>query len=88
MSVPTPSDEIVFKQTKERYEYENKVSDGIDIAATNLVGWSGLILSVLLAGGGILISKGGVVLTKLESTTVAIYRDIIIYLLSCCICWI
>ncbi len=42
---------------RRRYDFENKDSDNSDISASNLVGWNGLIISVLLAGGGLLISK-------------------------------
>lgn len=54
----TESERIIFEQIQERYEFENKTSVNIDNSATNLVGWNGLIISVLLTGGGILISRG------------------------------
>ena len=54
----SPVEKFIFKQIKEQYEFENDESTYIDTAATNLIGWNGLIISVLLTGGGILISKG------------------------------
>lgn len=48
---------FIFERIKDRYDTENKTSDSIDISASNLVGWNGLIISVLLAGGGFLLSS-------------------------------
>jgi hypothetical protein len=53
----TASSKLFLDEAKHRYEQENSVANNIESGATNLVGWSGLIISVLLSGGGIIVSK-------------------------------
>src|SRR5947208_111112 len=54
---PTPSSNLFLAEAESRYKQENALAGNIEPAATNLVGWNGLIISVLLTGGGILLSR-------------------------------
>jgi hypothetical protein len=66
---PSPTEQFVFERIKEQYDFENEDSIHIDSAATNLVGWNGLVISVLLTGGGLLITRG----TEIKLSSVEAY---------------
>jgi hypothetical protein len=55
---PSARERIFFEQIQDTYNFQHRISNSLDTSAANLVGWNGLILSVLLTGGGILISRG------------------------------
>jgi hypothetical protein len=49
-------DRFIHDEIVKRYEQDTNNANNIDTLATNLVGWNGLMISVLLTGGGFLIS--------------------------------
>lgn len=53
------NEEFIFERVKERYEFENERFLGVENKASNLIGWTGLFLSILMAGGSILFLKTG-----------------------------
>jgi hypothetical protein len=53
---PTPTEQFIFDQVKERYNYEYTRLAALDGKANNLLGLIGIILSIVLAGNGILFS--------------------------------
>lgn len=55
MSTTDPqNDDFIFERVKERYEFENERFLGMENKASSLIGWSGLFLSILIAGGSTL----------------------------------
>jgi hypothetical protein len=48
------NEDFIFERVKERYEFENERFLGVENKASNLIGWTGLFLSILMAGGSIL----------------------------------
>jgi hypothetical protein len=48
---PPARDRIFFEQIRDTYKFQHKISANLDTSAANLVGWNGLIISVLLTGG-------------------------------------
>lgn len=54
---PTANEKFIFEQVKDRYNAENTRSQNMTVKASNLVGWVGLIISVVLAGGGVLFTS-------------------------------
>jgi hypothetical protein len=53
----TASAQLFFDGAVHRYQQENAIARNIESAGTNLVGWNGLIISVFLSGGGIIVSR-------------------------------
>ena len=53
---PTPTEQFIFDQVRERYNYEYTRLNALDGKANNLLGLIGIILSIVLAGNGILFS--------------------------------
>jgi hypothetical protein len=53
---PTPTEQFIFDQVRERYNYEYTRLTALDGKANNLLGLIGIILSIVLAGNGILFS--------------------------------
>ena len=51
---PTSTEQFIFDQVKEKYDFENTRSNALDSKANNLLGLIGIILSIVLAGNGIL----------------------------------
>jgi len=54
---PTANEQFIFDQIKERYDFEHSRHHNLDTKAGTLVGWIGLVISVMLAGGGLLFSN-------------------------------
>jgi hypothetical protein len=50
--------EFIYDELKHRYDSIERESENINTSASTIVGWNGLIISVLLTGGGLLISRG------------------------------
>jgi uncharacterized membrane protein YoaK (UPF0700 family) len=50
---------FIYEQVKARYEFEHQRSSDLDTKSSGLVGWIGLIISILLAGGATLFSRQG-----------------------------
>jgi hypothetical protein len=48
------TDKFIYEQVKIRYEFEHTRTTNLDNKSSNLVGWIGLIISVLSLGSGIL----------------------------------
>ena len=44
------NDDFIFERVKERYEFENEGFLGVENKASNLIGWTGLFLSILMQG--------------------------------------
>lgn len=51
------SDDFIFGEVKVRYEFEHDRSSQLDSKASALVGWIGLIITVILAVGNVLFSS-------------------------------
>ncbi len=53
----TPTEQFIYEEVKRRYDFEFERARDLDNKAGNLVGWIGLIISIILAGGGILFTR-------------------------------
>jgi hypothetical protein len=54
-----PNYKFIFEQVKERYDLEHARGENLDSKAGSLVGWIGLIISILFASGGVLFARTG-----------------------------
>jgi hypothetical protein len=59
MNAPTDieNQKFIYEQVKGRYEFEYQRCSDLDTKSSGLVGWIGLIISILLAGGATLFSR-------------------------------
>jgi hypothetical protein len=46
----TEADKFIYEQVKDRYEFEHNRTGNLDNKSSNLIGWIGLIISVLSIG--------------------------------------
>ena len=51
------AEEFIYEQIKHRYDFENTRTDALDSKASNLVGWVGLIISIMSAWTGITLER-------------------------------
>lgn len=56
---PTSTEQFIYEQVQRRYDFEFERANDLDNKASNLVGWTGLIISIILAGGGLLFTRAG-----------------------------
>jgi hypothetical protein len=59
----TTNDLFIYDQVKQRYDFEVTRSHNLDDKAGNLVGWIGLIISIVSLSSGVLFTKSGETLT-------------------------
>ena len=77
----TANEQFIYEQIKERNEFEHQRSLNLDNKAGNLIGWIGLIISILSASNGILFDQDDEVL---KITTNEVYLLIIILVFLIC----
>lgn len=59
-SAPSDNEVFIYQQVKQRYDDERSRSkDDVDGRAAQLIGWTGLVISILFAGGGIFFTREG-----------------------------
>jgi len=66
MVAATDNDKFIFERVRDRYEFEHDRFLNIQSRASTLVGWIGLFISILVAGGAILFGKKGDVTLSLD----------------------
>ena len=81
MSTPE-NDEFIFERVKERYEFENERFLGMENKASSLIGWAGLFLSIMIAGGSTIFLKTGETIKVSENEMYLLAATLIMLVIS------
>lgn len=81
MAAATDNDKFIFERVRDRYEFEHDRFLNIQSRASTLVGWIGLFISILVAGGSILFVKTDTLSLSLDDVNL-ILGSLVLLLLS------